>query len=124
MAKNLSFWATIIGFLLGGIISLSDKLMQKLGEHVSFFSGFEYPAMVIAVPAVIGLIIIYHYVEKEESEKREHNETMLFSYLNNLSKHFESVSKNIEAMSKNMNTSLEKLTNEIRQERNERNNKP
>ena len=108
MARNLTFWSMIIGFLAGFAFNLSDKLAQKLSESVPSLNAlmdYEYRALAIIVPSIILLGVIFYFAEKQENEKNEHNQDIYYQAINKWAKN------------------VEDLINEIRQDRNERNSK-
>ena len=113
MAKNLTFWSTVIGFLMGYAVTLSDRIAGKISQHIPILNSFEYRSLAVIIPALVVLAIVFHFVEKQENEKNEHNFGIYTQVINRTSKEVEMLSANVEA-----------LVNEIRKDRNERNNNP
>ena len=107
MVKALTFWSLIVGFIIGLAYSVGQNLVDDIkNPDVDAFYSLNYVAFVVVIIIAIFLGWLFYYLEKQENERREHNEDIQFKSLVN----------NLEKIDKSINS----LADEIRQDRNER----
>lgn len=111
MSRAIEFWGVIVGFFAGwAFVTGQDFIAAIRNPEIKALETVNYFAFVIALCVVGFLGWLFYQLEKQENERRDHNENMLFHSLNNMTDRISSMAESIDA-----------LTNEIRRDRDERN---